>query len=593
MSVVHQSQNATSVVEKLAAIVPLYNEQATVTQLLTQLIAQEVISQVVIVDDGSTDNSVPLVKEWIDTLQPAVAERIQLVQHDINKGKGRAIRTGLEHVTCSHVIIQDADLEYDPADIKKLWAVMQSGEADVVYGSRYLENPKLQKGRWVMQSGVRFLNLLVRVLYGVKLTDEATCYKMFRTFDLRAMRLKCEGFEFCAEVSHFVARTDLQLTEVAISYRPRSVADGKKLRLRDGFHSLLIVLFGQVRFRPRYFLALALFLGGVCLVPYLTTSERGAADAKNAEVTKAVTKADAVTFDVGRIPAGTVVRHSFPISDATGAAYAPDAVRVNKSCGCTSAQVRTFADSRLYLDMLVNTDQKYGQFRERVSVELPGRSPGEVIEYSIKGTVFPAISAAPQHIVINEKRGESTTTEIALQSELDLNWSELQVVVPWPDQVSWSLDETDDAAPKIVLTHMGSDSAFSRIRRGTVDIMVPDAQVNERQYSCSVHARIEPNQEIEVLPRRIVAQSSPDESVIGFSFFLKGANVGGITEQAVSISPVEPAAGKFSVVAVNHLNSQLVKVEGQVANCTAGIQKLVIHADSSQLGVEFNLPNAF
>ncbi|MFY9253038.1 MAG: glycosyltransferase [Fuerstiella sp.] len=376
MSVVHQSQNATSVVEKLAAIVPLYNEQATVTQLLTQLIAQEVISQVVIVDDGSTDNSVPLVKEWIDTLQPAVAERIQLVQHDINKGKGRAIRTGLEHVTCSHVIIQDADLEYDPADIKKLWAVMQSGEADVVYGSRYLENPKLQKGRWVMQSGVRFLNLLVRVLYGVKLTDEATCYKMFRTFDLRAMRLKCEGFEFCAEVSHFVARTDLQLTEVAISYRPRSVADGKKLRLRDGFHSLLIVLFGQVRFRPRYFLALALFLGGVCLVPYLTTSERGAADAKNAEVTKAVTKADAVTFDVGRIPAGTVVRHSFPISDATGAAYAPDAVRVNKSCGCTSAQVRTFADSRLYLDMLVNTDQKYGQFRERVSVELPGRSPG-------------------------------------------------------------------------------------------------------------------------------------------------------------------------------------------------------------------------
>ena len=216
-----------------------------------------------------------------------------------------------------------------------------------------------------------------------------------------------------------------------------------------------------------------------------------------------------------------------------------------------------------------------------------------MIEYSIKGTIFTAISAAPQHIVINEKRGESTTTKIALQSELDLNWSELQVVVPWPDQVSWSLDETDDAAPKIVLTHMGSDSAFSRIRRGTVDIMVPDAQVNERQYSCSVHARIEPNQEIEVLPRRIVAQSSPDESVIGFSFFLKGANVGGITEQAVSISPVEPAAGKFSVVAVNHLNSQLVKVEGQVANCTAGIQKLVIHADSSQLGVEFNLPNAF
>ena len=157
---------------------------------MTLLIAQEVISQVVIVDDGSTDNSVPFAKEWIDTLEPAIAERIQLVQHDINKGKGRAIRTGLEHVTCSHVIIQDADLEHDPADIKKLWAVMQSGEADVVYGSRYLDSPKLQKGRWVMQSGVRFLNLLVRLLYGIKLTDEATCYKMFRTADLREMPLR-------------------------------------------------------------------------------------------------------------------------------------------------------------------------------------------------------------------------------------------------------------------------------------------------------------------------------------------------------------------------------------------------------------------
>jgi len=237
MSVIQKSQsNAAAVVDQLAAIVPLYNEQATVTPLLSLLIAQEVVSQVVIVDDGSTDNSVPLVKEWIDTLDTATAERIQLVQHDGNKGKGRAIRTGLEHVTCTHVIIQDTDLEYDPADIKKLWDVMQSGEADVVYGSRYLDNPKLQKGRWVMQSGVRFLNLLVRVLYGVKLTDEATCYKMFRTADLRNMNLQCERFEFCPEVTAKAAKRELRIQESQVLYAGRRA--GKKLSWGDVFPAI-------------------------------------------------------------------------------------------------------------------------------------------------------------------------------------------------------------------------------------------------------------------------------------------------------------------------------------------------------------------
>lgn len=138
----------------LAAIVPLYNEQTTVVELLSRLISQPCISQIVIVDDGSTDQSVPAVKEWLACLPQETADRILLLHHDVNRGKGRAIRTGLDRVTCTHVIIQDADLEYDPADINKLWAVMLDGSADAVFGSRYPENPSLQRGRWVMQSGV-------------------------------------------------------------------------------------------------------------------------------------------------------------------------------------------------------------------------------------------------------------------------------------------------------------------------------------------------------------------------------------------------------------------------------------------------------
>jgi hypothetical protein len=218
----------------LAVIVPLYNEQRTVVELLNRLTAQQCVDQVVIVDDGSTDNSVPLVKDWLAGLDRKLADCVSLVQHQHNRGKGRAIRTGLDHVTCSHVIIQDADLEYDPADIAKLWQTMLSGEADVVYGSRYLDKPQLQKGRWFLQSGVRLLNLLVRMLYGLKLTDEATCYKMFRTQDLRNMNLTCERLEFCPEVTAKAARAGLAIAETPVTYASRGRQEGKKLRLRDG-----------------------------------------------------------------------------------------------------------------------------------------------------------------------------------------------------------------------------------------------------------------------------------------------------------------------------------------------------------------------
>ena len=232
--------------DRLAVIVPVYNEERTVAELLRRLEAQPCVSQIIIVDDGSTDRTWEELEPWraqasfelTDTDRTSDSMSVIVVQHGKNCGKGRAIRTGLDRVTCSHVIIQDADLEYDPADILKLWEVMQSGTADVVYGSRYFENPQLQKGRFVLQSGVRILNLLTRLFSGVHLTDQATCYKMFRTRDLREMNLCCEKFEFCCEATAKAAVANLRVVEEPISYAPRAVEAGKKLRLSDGIQAI-------------------------------------------------------------------------------------------------------------------------------------------------------------------------------------------------------------------------------------------------------------------------------------------------------------------------------------------------------------------
>ena len=278
MGTVLEEQNETRSTEtvatsdRLAVIVPVYNEERTVAELLRRLEVQPCVSQIIIVDDGSTDRTYEELKPWramadsqrsaaptSDANHDSVAARfsepsIIFLRHEKNCGKGRAIRTALDHVTSTHVIIQDADLEYDPTDINKLWAVMLSGNADVVFGSRYLDNPHLQRGRWLVQSGVRFLNLLVRMLYGVKLTDEATCYKMFRMRDLRRMDLRCEQFEFCPEVIANALNSKLLLREVAVRYVPRSVACGKKLQVSDGGMAAWVLIsrsFGAVRFWSR------------------------------------------------------------------------------------------------------------------------------------------------------------------------------------------------------------------------------------------------------------------------------------------------------------------------------------------------------
>lgn len=226
----------------LTVIVPVYNEAATVDELLRRVLEVTIDVQVVIVDDGSTDGTTRGLQRWEGH------SRVELLAHSRNRGKGAAVRTGLERARGAYTIVQDADLEYDPGDYLRLLKPLLAGDADVVYGSRYLcrhgeecaETMKTTpRPPWTLfRAGVCALNLATRCLYGRRLTDEATCYKLFRTETLREMRLECQRFEFCAEVTAKACRMGLRIAEVPVRYSPRGAVEGKKIRWRDGVAAL-------------------------------------------------------------------------------------------------------------------------------------------------------------------------------------------------------------------------------------------------------------------------------------------------------------------------------------------------------------------
>lgn len=217
----------------LSVIVPVYNEAATVAPLLDRVVAVPCVKQVIVVDDGSTDGSSALLEKWAD--HPHVI----LLRHPHNRGKGAAIRTGLAHAQGRFTLVQDADLEYDPFDYPRLLEPLLQWQADIVYGSRYLRpSPGRRSCGRLFRYGVVLLNLAVRLLYGVRLTDEATCYKVLPTDVLRSMELQCERFEFCPEVTAKACRMGLTITEVPIRYTPRTAAEGKKIRWTDGWEAL-------------------------------------------------------------------------------------------------------------------------------------------------------------------------------------------------------------------------------------------------------------------------------------------------------------------------------------------------------------------
>jgi glycosyltransferase involved in cell wall biosynthesis len=215
----------------LSVIVPVFNERSTVAEVIRRLRAVRlpVDVEVIVVDDGSTDGS--------DKVLAAVGDStVRILRHPENKGKGAAIRTGLEVVRGDLVLIQDADLEYDPADWSRLLDPVLRGKALVVYGSRFTgERKNMLPLHWI---GNRFLSLMTNILYSSTLSDMETCYKLFDRRVLEGMTIDSDRFDFEPEITAKVMRRGHRIYEVPISYAGREVTEGKKITWRDGFGSL-------------------------------------------------------------------------------------------------------------------------------------------------------------------------------------------------------------------------------------------------------------------------------------------------------------------------------------------------------------------
>jgi dolichol-phosphate mannosyltransferase len=222
----------------LSVIVPVYNERAMIAPLLAAIRSSPPDKEIIIVDDGSSDGT----REQLLSLLPL--EDVTLVCHAANYGKGAAIRTALQYVRGEYVVIQDADLEYDPADYEALLGPIRDGQTNVVYGVR---KDRWSRGVWYVL-GARALTYLTNVLYGVRIHDEATCYKAFRASLLASMPLECHRFEFCPEVTARLCRRHERIHEVPVSYSPRRKRDGKKLRLADGIAAIWTLV--RLRWSP-------------------------------------------------------------------------------------------------------------------------------------------------------------------------------------------------------------------------------------------------------------------------------------------------------------------------------------------------------
>lgn len=227
----------------LSILIPVYNEERNIQELLSRVAAvalpYDVRKELIIVDDGSSDDTFRKAQAWI--AQQTIPERVLLLRHERNHGKGAGIRTALQKAKGDYVIIQDGDLELDPQDISTLLGHMISHNLKVVYGSRFLQ----EKGRHLYRSfylGGRLVSLAANLLYGQHITDEPTCYKLFRREVLDKMRLRCEGFEFCPEVTAKTAKQGIKIEEIPIRYTPRTMAEGKKLRWKDGLKALWTLL---------------------------------------------------------------------------------------------------------------------------------------------------------------------------------------------------------------------------------------------------------------------------------------------------------------------------------------------------------------
>jgi glycosyltransferase involved in cell wall biosynthesis len=240
--VAERDLGAPSKLRKLSVVVPVFNERNTLVEILRRMRAVElpdsIEREIVVVDDGSSDGTRDVLRQLNDST-------VHVVSHENNRGKGAALRTGFARATGDYVLVQDADLEYDPADWPRLIAPVLAGKARVVYGSRFTgERRNMLFFHWV---GNRFLSLVTNVLYNTTLSDMETCYKLIDRALLARIDLRAERFEFEPEITAKLLKCGVRIYEVPISYTGREVDEGKKITWVDGFSALWALV--KYRFR--------------------------------------------------------------------------------------------------------------------------------------------------------------------------------------------------------------------------------------------------------------------------------------------------------------------------------------------------------
>jgi glycosyltransferase involved in cell wall biosynthesis len=221
---------------KISVVIPVYNEVATIKEIVSRVQAVSLEKDITIVDDGSTDGT----REQLEEISQSY-DNLRVIYHDRNQGKGAALRTGFAVVTGDIVIVQDADLEYDPREYPVLLEPILDGRADIVYGSRFLGGPHRVLFFWHFL-GNRFLTLLSNMLTNLNLTDMETCYKVFRKEVLDNIKIKSNRFGFEPEFTAKVAKKGFRIYETPISYSGRTYAEGKKIGWKDGVKAIVAII---------------------------------------------------------------------------------------------------------------------------------------------------------------------------------------------------------------------------------------------------------------------------------------------------------------------------------------------------------------